>query len=67
MKTQFLTDNNGNKLAVLLPIKDYDKIISDLEELDDIRLYDEAMKNDDGTRISLADYEKKRKLKHGRL
>jgi len=44
MKTQFITDNNGNKLAVILPIKEYDKILSDLEELEDIHLYDEAKK-----------------------
>ena len=42
MKTQFVTDNNGNKLAVILPINDYNTIIEELEELEDIRLYDEA-------------------------
>jgi hypothetical protein len=44
MKTQFITDDQGNKLAVILPIKDYQKIISDLEELEDIRLYDASKK-----------------------
>lgn len=42
MKTQFITDNNGNKLAVILPIKDYNKMVNDLEELEDIKLYDKA-------------------------
>ena len=40
---QYITDNKGNKLSVVLPIKEYKKILEDLEELDDIRLYDEAM------------------------
>jgi hypothetical protein len=44
MKTQFVTDDNGNKLAVILPIKAYNKILDDLEELEDIKLYDEAKK-----------------------
>ncbi len=42
MRTQFIIDNNGNKLAVILPIKDYNKILEDMEELEDIRLYDKA-------------------------
>lgn len=64
MKTQFLTDNNGKKLAVLLPIKDYQKMMEELEELEDMRLYDEAKKEDDGERILFADYKKKRKEKN---
>jgi hypothetical protein len=46
MKTQFITDDQGNKLAVILPIKEYQKIISDLEELEDIRLYDASKKGE---------------------
>ncbi len=44
MKTQFVTDNHGNKLAVILPIKEYNKMVDDLEELEDIKLYDAARK-----------------------
>ncbi len=44
MRTQFITDNNGNKLAVILPIKQYNKMIDELEELEDIKLYDKAKK-----------------------
>ncbi|MBO9684115.1 MAG: hypothetical protein J7502_15860 [Flavisolibacter sp.] len=40
---QYITDNKGKKLSVVLPIKDYRKIMEELEELEDIRLYDEAM------------------------
>jgi len=60
MDIQFLTDKKGNKTAVLLPIKKYDKLIEKLEDLEDVRLYDEAKKNDDGYRISLEDYKKLR-------
>lgn len=44
MKTQFITDDHGKKLAVILPIKDYNKMVDDLEELEDIKLYDAAKK-----------------------
>ena len=66
METQFLTDKKGKKTAVLISIKEYEKLMRDLEELEDIRLYDEAKKNDDGVRISIDEafkiIEEKRKL-----
>ena len=42
MRTQFVTDNFGKKVAVILSMKNYQKMIEDLEDLEDIRLYDEA-------------------------
>lgn len=65
MKTQFVTDDHGKKLAVILPIKDYQKMIEELEDLEDIRLYDEAKKEDDGERILFSDYLKTRKATNG--
>ena len=44
MKTQFVTDDHGNKLAVILPIREYNKMVDDLEELEDIKLYDASRK-----------------------
>lgn len=64
MKTQFVTDDNGKKLAVILAIKDYEKLMEELEELEDIRLYDQAKKEDDGTRILFSDYLKTRRAKN---
>ena len=42
MNQQYITDNQGNKIAVILPVKEYNKMVEDLEELEDIKLYDEA-------------------------
>lgn len=67
MKTQFVMDSQGKKVGVLLSMKEYKKIISELEELDDIRLFDLAKKQDDGTRILFSDYLKKRRAKHGKI
>jgi PHD/YefM family antitoxin component YafN of YafNO toxin-antitoxin module len=65
MKTQFITNDHGKKLAVILPIKDYQKLVEELEDLEDIRLYDEAKKEDNGNRILLSEYLKSRKVKNG--
>ena len=44
---QYITDDKGNKLAVILPLKEYRKMLEDLEALDDVRLYDEAMSSNE--------------------
>lgn len=38
----FVTDKQGRKIAVQVPIKTYEKLISDSEELDDIKEYRKA-------------------------
>lgn len=40
MRTQYITDTTGKKVSVILPIKDYEKIMDELEELEDIKAYD---------------------------
>lgn len=42
MKTQYITDTTGKKVCVILPIRDYQKILDELEELEDIKAYDRA-------------------------
>lgn len=42
MRTQFVTDDHGKKLAVILPIDEYNKMVDELEELEDIKRYDAA-------------------------
>ncbi|HSZ71832.1 MAG TPA: hypothetical protein VK750_04090 [Cytophagaceae bacterium] len=62
MKTQFITDEKGNKVSVVLPIRQYQKMIEELEELEDIKLYDEA-KAVKGKNVPFNEYLKKRSLK----
>jgi hypothetical protein len=40
--TQFLTNEKGEKIAVVITVEEYAKILEELEELEDIRAYDEA-------------------------
>ena len=49
---QYIKDASGNKLVVLYQ-KEFDKIIEELEDLEDIRLYDEAKQKDTGERIPM--------------
>jgi hypothetical protein len=45
MKTQFITNDKGKRVSVILPIRDYNKMLEALEELEDIKAYDEARKS----------------------
>ena len=38
-----MVDAKGNRVGVFLPIKDYNKLIEELEDRDDIRAYDKAV------------------------
>jgi PHD/YefM family antitoxin component YafN of YafNO toxin-antitoxin module len=39
---QFVVDENKKPQAVILPVTEWEQVIEDLEELDDIRAYDQA-------------------------
>lgn len=61
LKPQYITDEKGKKISVVLRMEDFTAIMDELEELEDIRLYDEAKKNDTGERVLFSDYLQKRK------
>jgi len=61
---RYITDSTGRKISVVLPMKDFKTIMEELEELEDIKLYDEAKKEDTGERILFSDYLKNRKSKN---
>lgn len=42
LKEQYIEDIRGKKLAIILPIDEYERMLAKLEELEDIRLYDEV-------------------------
>ena len=43
---QYITDDSGKKISVVIPIKDFKAMLEDLEELEDIKLYDKAKKSE---------------------
>jgi hypothetical protein len=44
-KTKYLTDEKGRKTAVLLDIREYQRVLQRLEELEDALSLDEAVRN----------------------
>ena len=51
---QYIKDTAGKSL-VIIPQNEFDSLIEELEDLEDIRIYDEAKKNDTGERIPMED------------
>lgn len=47
VKPQYITDNSGRKISVILPLSYYRTIMEELEELEDIKLYDGAKKSNE--------------------
>lgn len=47
LSPHFITDGQGKKISVVLPVKDFEAILEELEELEDIKLYDEAKKSNE--------------------
>lgn len=43
LRENFVVDAKGKRVGVFLPIKDYNKLMEELEELDDIKAYDKVM------------------------
>jgi PHD/YefM family antitoxin component YafN of YafNO toxin-antitoxin module len=43
----YITDKTGKKISVVIPIKDFEAIMDELEELNDIKLYDESKKSNE--------------------
>ena len=39
---EFVVDGKQNRKAVLLPVTEWERVVDELEELDDIRTYDTA-------------------------
>ena len=42
-KEKYVTDDQGNRIAVLLEVEEYRRLLDALEELESIRAYDSAV------------------------
>ena len=52
---QYIKDT-ASKNLVILPQKEFDTLLEELEDLEDVKLYDEAKKEDTVERILFPDY-----------
>jgi hypothetical protein len=46
-KRNYIRDRQGRRIGVVLPLAEYEKLLADLEKLDSIRAYDEALASGD--------------------
>jgi hypothetical protein len=49
LKERYVVDETGNRVAVLIDIEQYQKVLEALEELESINAYDEAKASGDET------------------
>ena len=61
MSVQYVVDEQGKRVGVVLPIKEYESLLEELEELEDIRLYDEAKAALESGEDELTPWEKAKK------
>jgi len=47
--TQFLTNEKGERIAVVIGIEEYEKLIEAVEDAEDVRAYDEAKASGEGS------------------
>jgi PHD/YefM family antitoxin component YafN of YafNO toxin-antitoxin module len=62
---QYITDTAGQQLVVL-PVAEFNSIMEELEDVEDVRIYDEAKKNDTGERIPMEEAFKIIEAKRGK-
>ena len=60
---QYITDKKGKKLSVVISMDQYKKMIEELEELEDIRMYDAVKARKEKT-IPFTQYLQRRRKKH---
>jgi PHD/YefM family antitoxin component YafN of YafNO toxin-antitoxin module len=44
METRYVTDENGERVGVILDVKEYERLIEAMEDLADLRAADEALR-----------------------
>ncbi len=47
LREKYITDNEGNRIGVLLRMEEYQKLLEESEELEAIRAYDSAISDND--------------------
>lgn len=61
---QYITDEHGKRVSVVISIQQWQQVLDELEELDDVRLYDKVKSRNEPT-VSLAEYRRKRQRANG--
>jgi len=59
---QYITDEESKKVSVVLPMDEFEQIMEELDDLEDIKLYDEAKKDKEPS-MPFDEYVKQRRAK----
>jgi len=59
---QYIRDAKGKRSFVVLSIGDFDKVMEELESIEDVKLYDQAKKKNGEKGIPFDDYILQRKI-----
>jgi len=59
---QYIKDAKGKRSFVVLSIGDFDKVMEELESIEDVKLYDQAKKKNGGKGILLDEYIHQREI-----
>lgn len=43
MEARYIVDENGKRVSVILPVEEYERMIEELEDVEDVRAFDEAV------------------------
>lgn len=63
---QYITDTEGNKVSVVLPIQQFESLMEALENAEDVMLYDAAKSQfEDESFLTLDEYLIERNLRNG--
>ncbi len=65
LSPQFITDEKGKRVFVILPVEEYQRMVEELEELEDIRLYEEAKSRNEETMLLSEYIAQRRSRKNG--
>lgn len=52
---QYIKDINGKNSMVVLPVKEFESLMEELDDIEDVRLYDKAKLSDSGERIPMGE------------
>ncbi|MDJ0600016.1 MAG: hypothetical protein QNJ37_14385 [Crocosphaera sp.] len=47
LEEKYVTDKQGNRIGILLDIEEYQRLLEELDELEAIKVYDNAILSDD--------------------
>ncbi|MDQ3016378.1 MAG: hypothetical protein M3R25_06650 [Bacteroidota bacterium] len=57
---QFITDAQGKKVSVIISMQEFEALLEELEDIEDVKLYDATIRETQEEYITIAEYLKTR-------